>query len=345
MPLTRIEPKAVLSIRIETPVRERLVALAAERGSGVSKFAAELLTSRLLFDQHRPLKVIFDRSAFHGARFDLLAGSRLLRLVQAGKIVVFHTSVFLEETLRMAASKNDDAHAELRRQWPFLRSICNGGLFKPLLFGDPPKWRSVCDEELGGGDKEINWPLAPSLSRNAIEAKVTAFLEGSGPLPELAEARPKYDQIEQVKKQNKATRFSLRGERTLRKGETFREYHQSVFEYAASLLILRPPELPMQLAALDQPQAKFDAWKRDPTKFPHFTAFVGFLIYSLYDAEKNQNSALDPNWQGDAEQLCFLTDVDAMISSDRGFMKDSFEALWQPSEKLLFTPEEFVALL
>jgi hypothetical protein len=72
---------------------------------------------------------------------------------------------------------------------------------------------------------------------------------------------------------------------------------------------------------------------------------VGFLIYSLYDAEKNQNSPLDRNWQGDAQQLCFLVDVDAMVSSDGGFMKRAFEALWQPSQKRMLTPEEFVELL
>jgi hypothetical protein len=72
---------------------------------------------------------------------------------------------------------------------------------------------------------------------------------------------------------------------------------------------------------------------------------VGSLIYSLYDAEKNQNSALDRNWQSDAEQLCFLVDVDGMVSSDVGFMRDAFEALWQPSQKRFFTPEEFVAFL
>jgi hypothetical protein len=170
---------------------------------------------------------------------------------------------------------------------------------------------------------------------------VNRFLEGSGPLSELDNARPIYDQIEQIKKQNKALRFKLRSEHTLRKGETFREYHQSLFVEAASLLIHRPPELSIKLAALDQPEAKFDAWKRDRAKFPHFTAFVGFLIYSLYDAERNQNSRLDRNWQGDTEQLCFLVDVDAMVSSDRGFMKQAFEALWQPSQKRLFTPEEF----
>jgi hypothetical protein len=107
----------------------------------------------------------------------------------------------------------------------------------------------------------------------------------------------------------------------------------------------QPDELQVSLAIFDQPDATFDAWKCDCTRFPHFTAFVGFWIYSFYDAEKNQNSRLDRNWQGDAEQLCFLVDVEAIVSSDRRFMKRAFEALWQPSQKRFFTPEEFVAFL
>jgi len=92
------------------------------------------------------------------------------------------------------------------------------------------------------------------------------------------------------------------------------------------------------LPTLDHPEAKFEAWKRDPTKFPHFTAFVGFLIYSLYDAEKNRNAPLDGNWQPDAEQLCFLLDVDVIVSSETGFMKRAFDALWQPSDKRMLKP-------
>jgi hypothetical protein len=76
-----------------------------------------------------------------------------------------------------------------------------------------------------------------SGNRSDVETKVNRFLEGSGPLSELDNARPIYDQIEQIKKQNKALRFKLRGEHTLWKGETFRESHQSLFFAAASLLI------------------------------------------------------------------------------------------------------------
>jgi hypothetical protein len=301
-----------------------------------------------LLDQQCPLKVIFDRSAFHGNRFDVLKGSRLSQLVKERKILVYHTADFLDETLHMADSSRQDRKDELKRQWPFLQSICNGGWFKPLLFGQPPKLKAVCDEELDGSEKDRNWPLVRSSFRSNIEAKVNRFLGGSGPLPELDNARPIYDQNEQIKKQNKALRFGLRSKRILPKGATFPQYHKANFVDAASLLIHRPRgpnQLQIPLAALDQPEAKFDAWQKDPRKFPHFTAFVGFFIYSLYDAEENQNSPLDRNWQGDAEQLCFLVDVDAMVSSDCGFMKQAFEALWQPSQKRLFTPEELVALL
>ena len=178
-------------------------------------------------------------------------------------------------------------------------------------------------------------------------SKSDQILEGSGPLPELINTRPLYGLIEQVKKENKATCFKLRTEEDLPEDVTFEQYHQANFFVAAELLIYRTHgSAQLQtLAALDQPEAKFEAWKRDRTRFPHFTAFVGFLIYSLYDAEKNQNLPLDRNWQGDAEQLCFLVDVDAIVSSDLGFMKPAFEALWQFSQKRFFAPEELVAFL
>jgi hypothetical protein len=198
------------------------------------------------------MKTIFDQSAFHD-HLDLLKGSRLLEVTRDCKITVYHTAEFLDETLRMAYSETE----KVKRQWPFLQSICNGGWFKPLLFGQPPNLKSVCDEELDGDEKDRNWPLVPSSWRSDVGAKVTRFLEGSGPFPELINARPIYDQIEQIKKQNKALRSKLRREHTLQKGEAFREYHQSLFVYAAWLLIHRPPELPIKLAALDQPEAKF----------------------------------------------------------------------------------------
>jgi len=96
---------------------------------------------------------------------------------------------------------------------------------------------------------------------------------------------------------------------------------------------------------LGQPQIKLNSWTLNPQAFPHFSAFVELFVYAEYDAERNQNSPLDSNWFEDAQQLCFLLDVDAIVSSDRGFMRRAFEALWQARGKRRFTPEELVTQL
>jgi hypothetical protein len=61
------------------------------------------------------MKIIFDRSAFLRKRFDLLKGSRLLELVSRGKILVYHTPVFLDETIHGRLCE-EGAKDELRRQ-------------------------------------------------------------------------------------------------------------------------------------------------------------------------------------------------------------------------------------
>jgi hypothetical protein len=45
------------------------------------------------------MRVIFDRSAFHGDNFTALADSPLRKLVAGKQVSVFHTPVFLDETI------------------------------------------------------------------------------------------------------------------------------------------------------------------------------------------------------------------------------------------------------
>ena len=214
------------------------------------------------------MKIIFDRSAFHRKDFDLLQGSRLLELVHENRLTAYHTSTFINETIRTAGSRKPGAAEEIKRLWPFVRSACNGGWFKPLLFGDPPKWKSVCDEELGGGARERDWPLVPSSSRTNIEERVNKFLAGDGPLPELSNAQAIYHGIEQTKKDNRSLRLKLRTEETLPKKVTFEEYHRAHFFDAARLLIHRPrySSQLQALAPLEEPEATLEAWKSAPEK-------------------------------------------------------------------------------
>lgn len=277
------------------------------------------------------MKIIFDRSAFRGSRFDLLQRSRLLQLTKERKVLVFHTSVFIEETVRMRQSRND----ELKRQVPFLLAICNGGWLGPLLFSSLVAPKSVCREELDG---ITNGPLIHYFLRRQIESHLRKLIEGPGALPELDQAAAVWQENEQKKKMQRALLKDVRRAGGRIKGESFSEYYQSVVDGY-------PQRLIQEVISVDQPEAKALAWSLDPAKFPHFTAFAELFAYGHYDAELNQHSPLDWNWQSDAEQLCFLVDVDLIVSSDQQFMRRAFDELWKPKGKRMLTPEELVKLL
>jgi hypothetical protein len=74
------------------------------------------------------MRVIFDRSAFHGERFAALAESPLRALIARGRMMVIHTPLFLDETLSAYGSTRDGADA-WRTHLTFALDICNGGIF------------------------------------------------------------------------------------------------------------------------------------------------------------------------------------------------------------------------
>lgn len=73
------------------------------------------------------MRVLFDRSAFHGERFEVLRASPLLKLVGARRVTVIHTPIFLEETV--ASFGRTGADGNWWRHLEYALDICNGGYF------------------------------------------------------------------------------------------------------------------------------------------------------------------------------------------------------------------------
>jgi hypothetical protein len=191
------------------------------------------------------------------------------------------------------------------------------------LFGEAPDRTSVCHDELSGGRKSKIWPLVSALDSFLAEDRITYVIETSGSSPELDKARQTIAQNEKIKKSNMELLVALRNKPVIRRNETFATYYQSSADGFASHVI----------KTLKEPEIVREAWNNNPEKFPHFTAFVELLAYVHYDAQRNQNSSLDSNWLPDAEQLCFLVDVDAIVSPERGFMRRAFE-IWCVAHRL-----------
>ena len=104
------------------------------------------------------LRVIFDRSAFHGDFFETLANSRLIELCRSRKLSVFHTPIFMDETLAMFGRQTK--RVDLRKQMPFILEICNGGFFRPT----PDIWHDELVRNYGGNtsvllpkDRRLQW--------------------------------------------------------------------------------------------------------------------------------------------------------------------------------------------
>jgi hypothetical protein len=74
------------------------------------------------------LRVIFDRSAFYGDRFQALVDSPLRKLVTDGRLRVFHTPIFIEETVTTYGSAG--ASGDWRQHLAFALEICNGSIFQ-----------------------------------------------------------------------------------------------------------------------------------------------------------------------------------------------------------------------
>lgn len=74
------------------------------------------------------MRVIFDRSSFHGDRFQALIDSPLRRLVRSRQLEVFLTSVFILETVDQYGSEQQSGR-DWREHLKFAAEICNGGVF------------------------------------------------------------------------------------------------------------------------------------------------------------------------------------------------------------------------
>jgi hypothetical protein len=283
------------------------------------------------------MRVIFDRSSFHGTRFELLTASPLRRLAAQRRVEVFHTATFLDEIIQSYGSAR--ASPSWREHLRFATQICNGGVF--LAVEDI--WRS----ELVDG-----WGLASRhlLSHASFVGFQAAMLQtaNTGDLSqEWAETEPeRMDTRRKKMKQHALFREAreavaqARREGKLRgrlKDYPFSDYRRTEFNRNGRAL----------MRAVDKERAieLADRWEADPEEFPYYSAFVEGFVYSQYYAAIEHNGRLDGNEQADYEQLAHLIWADVVVSDDQAFFRSAFDVLWKPRGKRMESTGSFVALL
>ncbi len=282
--------------------------------------------------------IIFDRSAFHGERFELLRDSRLLSLVKAGNLLIHHSPAFLEETISLY--KKERNREKLRAQLPFILDICNGGWFL--------QWEQLWQAEVvqnAGPEANV---FEDDWRRRDAESRMRQGALSATPWDELLSGMHLKDAERAKQVRQRELHVEMRHEfaeklskATIAKSDkppSAKTYIETGIEDWAWQIINTHIDNPYK-ATLNQ------RWKANKDNCPFFTSFLEGTLYQQWHAMMEPNKEIDLNAQVDIQLLCCLHHADLVVSCDTKFMKDVFTELWLPKGKRMLATDEFVSLL
>lgn len=282
-----------------------------------------------------PLTIIFDRSAFHGSRFDLLAASPLLGLARQNRIVVHHPAPLLEETISMFEKQEN--HAELRKQLPFILEICNGRWFR----GRGEIWELELTRNLGPNADVFE----PDSTRRIAEQNIRDGVFGTEAWNDFKQAIPDKDLERQKQARLHKIQSGMRREIAAKRKADNRLKRQkppSAAPFIENELDDWGEQIISRYVGTSYRALLVRRWITDKQRFPFLTSSLEGQIFANWHALVEHNKRIDPNSHVDVEVLACLNRADAIVSADEGFLRDAFEALWRPKGKLLYRPEAFV---
>jgi hypothetical protein len=288
------------------------------------------------------VRVIFDRSAFHGENFAALDMSPLRKLVAAGRVRVFHTPVFLEETISSyGANQGDDWRTHLA----FAVDVCNGGIFLD-------KEEIWYNELVCGRGRDARYLKPMKVNKNSDS--FPRFLETLRGVSKSGDLRKAWldsaaeREETQQKKNNQLGIFSeVRGEvfSALREKRVRGKPGDYPFSAFLKAHFLHTGRLVMDRVDAKRAGALGCQWSHNPARYPYYSSFIEGILYSGYYAMIEHNEKLDRNAQADYEQLAYLNWADVVVSNDERFFRNAFETLWKQRGKRMESAQSLAALL
>jgi hypothetical protein len=287
-------------------------------------------------------RIIFDRSAFHEERFERIAKSALSALQRQGRVEVYHTPIFLDETLSSYGA------GDRAKQWQdhllYCLDVCNG------IFLDREE---IWHNELVAGRRQFARCLLPERPNKRYDSRprLIQILRAKATSGDLAEewAESAAMRAETSTKKNNQRATSAEIRQTVAKAVKERRVVGSTRDFPFSTFrsreFVRTGRELMDLVDRRRARTLSDQWVQNPEHFPFYSAFVEGFLYAGYYAAAEHNHPLDRNAQPDYELLAYLTWADLVVSDDAGFFQRAFETIWKPRGKRLETADSFAALM
>lgn len=252
-------------------------------------------------------RILFDRSIFHGKKFDQLKASSLVEWIANGEIEVFLTPMFIEETLMCGL--RDKATFVLH--WAYLSSISNQHWFKLAS--------EIISIELGNRLVDVNYYLQFNRKIQDIRDGVDSFIAGDIPKAGLEHVLEEIAENRQIRQQNRQRRLALRL-KTPQRHYNFEEFFEAYVEQL----------IEQDLMKIHQRSERFlEIWRNQRAECPFTEYFLRAWLSLFFLPAANHQLKVGENDRADGEQLAYLQWGDIMVSDDTRFMKASFDLLWK----------------
>ena len=266
-----------------------------------------------------------------------------MHLVRRNEVQVYHTQLFLEETITSYESQG--ATGEWRDHLRFALDICNGGIFlrpSQLWHEEIVRGRRTSAMRLLPTRRHRDYGSSPDLVRELRQLSKTGDLSA-----EYRDSMQERAELFQKKKAQRAIAGDMRRdiENALRDRRLTVPLSTAKFEDTISQALIETGKQIMRQVDARRAVALGEMWAKRPADFPFYTAFVEGLIYHQFHAMFEHNKKIDVNAQADYEQLAYLLWADVFVSNDAKFQRDAFDTLWKPRGKHMETVESFASLL
>jgi hypothetical protein len=267
--------------------------------------------------------VIFDRSIFHGDKFEAFQTSRLLEKVKDLKYRVYYTPSFIEETLHYGLYQKDIVRDQLR----FLYDINSSHWFR--LAGD------IIQAELGLRYRHQLFHLLLDDEISTIISGSFDYTDGRVPIEDLRWAIDVKEQEKKRREHFRNIRLRLREEIPVGNYEFGIQFEHNVENYIKDGL----------MTFYEDTAGYLTRWQRYRQVCPFTENYLKGWFATAYLPVMDRAMRVDVNDHDDATQLAYLTWADIMVSDDTRFMRSAFELLYGNSDKHFYTSEEFLRVI
>jgi hypothetical protein len=267
--------------------------------------------------------VIFDRSIFHGDKFNQIQRSGLMGLVRQNKVRIYYTPTFIEESLQFMMVDI----ATFRDQIQFLLQINFTHWFRPA--------ENITDAELGVRYIHPYYHLLLDEEIMKIRLGIAEFCDEKIDEKELNATLIQVAKNRNIRRDFRRQRLALR-DKVPAGDYNFDLHFENNVEWFLENGVMK---------FNDAPDGFMERWKGARQMCPFTEQYLKCWITTSYLPATNKSMPVDENDLADATQLAYLIWADTMVSDDTHFMKEAFNLVYPNHCKKLLTLPRFLAHL